>query len=140
MRHLSNVPLLLLVLIAYLGVVLLSGEGSAVLQRPVFSLTLFSGAEFRLDGNGIFLILGLFLLFFEVLKSTRVGASTVIDHLLSTFVFVGFLVAFIVVPAAGTQEFLALTLMSLIDVLSGFTVGIATARRDFGVDPSLHGG
>ncbi len=140
MRYLANFPLLLLVLLGYLGVTLLSADGNAALQHPLFGFTLFSGARFQLDGNGVFLILGLFLLFFEVLKSTRVGSSTVIDHLLSTFVFVGFLVAFIVIPAAGTQEFLALTLMSLIDVLSGFTVSIATARRDFGVDPHLHGG
>ncbi len=140
MRYLSNFPLLLLVLLGYLGVTLVSSEGSAVLHKTVLEFGLFSGARFRLDGNGIFLILGLVFLFFEVVKSTRLGSSTVVDHLLSTFVFVGFLVVFIVVPAAGTQEFLALTLMSLIDVLSGFTVSIATARRDFGVDPSLHGG
>jgi hypothetical protein len=44
-----------------------------------------------------------------------------------------FLVEFIVVPAAGTAVFALLGLMSLIDVMAGYAISIAVARRDLNI-------
>ena len=63
--------------------------------------------EVRSDGS-------LVALYVEMLKSTRTGTSSVIEHSLSVLLFVVFLIEFIVVPGAGTATFLLLTLMSLL--------------------------
>ncbi|MBT7411244.1 MAG: hypothetical protein HN826_16205, partial [Methylococcales bacterium] len=95
------------------------------------TLDLLSGAKFTLSGNELFLIIGLIFLYIEVLKSTKTSKDTIIDHLFSMIVFVVFLIEFIVVEKAGNTTFLLLMLMSFFDVISGFTVSISTARRDF---------
>ena len=69
-------------------------------------------------------------MFFEILKSTRTSNASVLDHLLSTFVFVAFLVEFLVIPAAATSVFFLLMIMALIDVMAGFSVSIRSAGRD----------
>jgi hypothetical protein len=56
----------------------------------------------------------------------------VLDHTLSTLVFVAYLVEFLTVQGCGTSTFFVLGLMALLDVISGFTVSIVAARRDFG--------
>jgi hypothetical protein len=43
---------------------------------------------------------------------------------------VAHLILFITVKEAGSASFLILTLMSLLDVLAGFLVSLASARRD----------
>ena len=53
-----------------------------------------------------------------------------IDHLLSTFVFVAFLVEFLLVPGAAHSVFFTLMLIALVDVLAGFSVSIRSAGRD----------
>lgn len=79
---------------------------------------------------------GMILFFFEMVKATRYSRGTSLDHLFSMVVFVIFLIELLVVPGAGTAMFLLLTFMSLLDVVAGFTVTIATARRDIGFGAS----
>ena len=43
----------------------------------------------------------LFVLFFEILKSTRTGGNSVVDHALSMIVFVVCLILFLIWPPAG---------------------------------------
>ena len=68
----------------------------------------------------------------EIFKATRTSMASVIDHTLSTLVFVAFIIEFVLVKGAGTSTFLILGLMSLFDVIAGFTVTIVAARRDIG--------
>ena len=70
------------------------------------------------------------LLFFEILKSTRTGRSSILEHMLSVGVFVLFLIEFLLVGAAASSVFFILMLMSIIDVIGGFTVSITSAGRD----------
>ena len=56
-----------------------------------------------------------------------------LDHTFSMLVFVGFLIEFLMVADCGTSTFFVLMLMSLLDVISGFTVSIVAARRDFAI-------
>jgi len=135
MRLIFNFPLFLVLLAAYILVAMASpaadGQG---LAGTLLQLELFSGAQFRLSTNGLFLGGGVIFLFLEMIKSTRTGPSSVMDHLLSTLVFAAYLVTFIVMRAAGNETFLLLTLMSAVDVLAGFTVTIAASRRDLMVE------
>ena len=80
------------------------------------------------------ILLGIVALYIELFKSTRTSSISIIDHTLSTFVLVGFLVSWMIFPWAGNSIFLILTFMSFLDVIAGFTITIAAARRDFAVD------
>jgi hypothetical protein len=75
-------------------------------------------------------LMALLLLFVEIMKSTRSGTSSIIDHLLSTVVFVLYLVEFLMVAGAATSLFFTLMVIALVDVLAGFSVSIRTAGRD----------
>jgi len=107
------------------------------LNDIIFGLTLPSGAEWAPTWGGVITLVGLITLYIEIFKSTRTSSISIVDHTLSTIVFVGFLVSWIVFPwtagEKGDSTFLLLTIMSFIDVIAGFTITIAAARRDFGL-------
>ncbi len=127
---LLNFPLLIIVVIIY-NVVIFSGGGS--LDSVVFSQSMISGAFWTLTLSDVLIVLALALLFIEILKSTRTGPGSIVDHLLSTLLFIGCLVEFLVVQAAATSTFFLITVITLIDVMAGYSVTIRSARRDFAV-------
>jgi predicted Co/Zn/Cd cation transporter (cation efflux family) len=67
-------------------------------------------------------------------KSTRTTNASVMDHLLSTFVFVAFLVEFLLVKGAAHSVFFTLMVIALVDVLAGFSVSMRAANRDINVN------
>ena len=79
------------------------------------------------------LLAGVLCLWVEVFKATRTSVASVVDHALSLVVFVIYLVEFLIVDRVGNTTFLILTLMAFTDVVSGFTVTIFTAKRDFSI-------
>ena len=79
------------------------------------------------------IVIALLLFFIEIVKSTRTSNASVIDHLLSTFVFVAFLVEFLLVEGAAHPVFFVLMVISLIDVLAGFSVSLRSAGRDVSI-------
>lgn len=102
-----------------------SGFGQALYQAQ-----LMSGGQWTFTlGDGL-IVISLIFLFFEVLKATRTGAGSILDHLLSTFVFIAFLVEFLLVAEAGTSVFFILLVIAFIDVVAGYSVSIRSARRD----------
>jgi hypothetical protein len=126
-------------LIAY-NLLMLTGDVQATLSSELFSANLISGALWQFTVHDAFIVAGVLILYFEIFKSTRTGLSSVLDHTLSTVVFVVFLIEFLTVAACGTSTFFVLGLMALLDVIAGFTVSIVAARRDFGVNPPGFGG
>jgi hypothetical protein len=82
--------------------------------------------------SDLLIILGVIFLYVEIFKSTRTGTTSIIEHGISMGTFLAFLIIFLTVKDAGSSTFLILTLMSLLDVVGGFTVTISTARRDWG--------
>jgi hypothetical protein len=133
---LKAISLFALPLIAYN--LMLFGDVRAMLASDLFVMVLPSQAQFHFTLADLFLVVGVFLLFVEILKATRTSMASVADHAVSTLVFVVFVIEFITVEAAGTATFLILGLMSLLDVVAGFTVTIAAARRDFAVGEGVH--
>ena len=127
------IPLFVLPLIAY-NVLMLTGDVQSSLSAGLFSVNLISGAVWSFSVHDAFIVAGVLILYFEIFKSTRTGVSSVLDHTLSTLVFVVYLIEFLTVAACGTSTFFILGLMALLDVISGFTVSIVAARRDFGVN------
>lgn len=127
-------PLLVLPFIIYNLVAFgLVGGMGAGWAAPVISVTMVSGGVWTLSVGDLLLLVGLAMLFLEVLKSTRTDSRSIVDHMLSTLLFIAFLVEFLLVPAAATSIFLLLTAMSLIDVIAGFSISIRAAGRDVSV-------
>lgn len=128
---LKNIPLMGLLLVAYNLIAFMGGPSIAdVLQATFIRATLPSEAELVIQFDHLFVLVGIVLLYVEVLKSARYSQDTIVDHALSMLVFVIFLIEFIVVEPCGTATFLILTFMALLDVIAGYTVSLSTARRD----------
>ena len=126
-------PLLVLALAAY-NIAMVTGHSFSVEGKDVFlNVHLISGATWAVGWSDAFLIGGLCLLFVEIMKSTRAGATATLEHVLSMFVFIAFLIEFLVVRGAGTNTFLVLGLMSLIDVMAGYAISIAVARKEMNI-------
>ncbi len=119
-----------IVVIAYNVMVFVTGPS---MDAPLFEAELLSGAAWTVTVSDGLLVSALILLFFEMVGSTRTSGTTVINHGLSLVVFICALVEFIVLPQFGTSTFFLITMFALLDVVAGFTVTIATARRDFSV-------
>ena len=126
------IPLFAFLLIAY-NVHMMFGGINASLSSQVASLGLMSGAQWNFTVSDLYIVLGVLTLYIEIFKSTGTGVVSVIDHSLSMIVFIIFLIEFLVVKSCGTSTFFILGLMSLLDVIAGFTVSIVAARRDFAV-------
>ncbi len=127
MRFLSAFPLLIFVLAAFN---LVFYSGSVALEDEVFRMVMTSGALLVLTVSDILIILSLSVLFLEVLKATGSGNATIMDHILSTGVFILALVEFLLVPQAGNAPFLILVIICFMDVVAGYAVTIRTAKRD----------
>ena len=127
MRFFAAFPFLALVLIAYN---VFAFSGGLNLEADMFVYDMMSGATFALTGGDVLVIAGLVLLFLEVIKAASIGTATILDHILSTGVFILALIEFLLVKQAGTAVFLILVIMCLIDVVAGYSVSIRSARRD----------
>jgi hypothetical protein len=127
-----GVPLLIVPFAIYNMVAfLLPGIGwSEELTR----IHMMSGAEWTFTPGELLVGLSVIVLFFEMLKATRMSTRTIIDHVLSTILFIGMIVEFLLVQQAATGTFFLLLVISFVDVAGGFTITIRTAQRDITVE------
>jgi hypothetical protein len=102
--------------------------------QVVARIHMLSGADFILTPEDIFITLSILLLFGEMMKSTKMSSRAIVDHLLSTLLFIAMLIEFLVVPQAATGTFFLLMVISFVDVVGGFTITIRTAQRDISLD------
>jgi hypothetical protein len=126
-------PLLLIPLAIYNIIAFLMP--GVTLAEPLLTLSLMSGAEWPVTLSDILLALGLLLLQLEIVKGARPGAKYLTDHLLSLVVFGGAAAEFLLLPRFGTSTYFLLTMLALVDFLSGialrvrrWTVTAAAAR------------
>jgi hypothetical protein len=94
------------------------------------------GQQWSVSLGDLFVLLGLFMLFFELIRATASNKTAIINHSLSMLVFVIALVAFLLFPGFQTSTFFLLTIMTLLDVLAGFIVTIVASRRELDISPS----
>jgi len=129
---LVNFPLFLISFALYNMIVFLTP--GVAWSDVLATVPMQSGATWTITlGDGL-IALSLLFLFFEVLKATRTSTRSMFDHILSTLVFIGALVEFLIVPQAATSVFAILLVMSLIDVMAGWSVSMRAARRDLTVE------
>lgn len=125
------VPLLVVPLVLYNIVgFLFFGGNPAGFANQLFAIFMPSKAPWVLTVGDLLVLVGLVCLFFEILKSTRTGNTSIVEHILSTGVFVIYLIEFILVGASASSAFFILMIMSLIDVIAGFSVSMSAAQRD----------
>ena len=97
--------------------------------NQLFTIPMVS-AKWSLTWSDVMLVIGLVCLFFEVIKSTNTGRNSVIEHMASTALFVVFLVEFLLFAPAASSTFFLLMIMTIVDVVAGFTISITGAGRD----------
>ncbi len=95
-------------------------------------ITMMSGGVWIFTWGDLLLLIGMVVLFIEIVKATYTGTASMIDHGLSMVVFIAFLVEFLLVSQASSSVFFLLMMAALIDVIAGFTIGIRVAKRDIG--------
>jgi hypothetical protein len=117
-------PLLLIPLALYNIIVFLMPGVS--IADPIFKLTLMSGDQWPVTLSDILLALAALMLMFEVVKGARPGAKFLTDHLLSLIVTGAAAAEFVLWKRFGTSTFFLLTLLSLVDFLTGVSL---RARR-----------
>jgi hypothetical protein len=124
-------PLLLVPLVIY-GILtyLIPVDWNAV----IFTVQMISGGEWKITISDVLIAVAILMLFLETIKATRTTSRSIVDHMLSTLIFVGALVAFLLLKEAATSTFALIVLICLVDVIGGYTVSIRTARRDYSIE------
>ena len=98
------------------------------------NITLASGGIWMLTVGDLTIAISILILFVELLKATRLSSRSIVDHLLSTLLFIVMLVEFLLVKQAATGTFFLLMTISLVDMVGGFSVTIRSAQRDITID------
>ena len=120
-------PLLLIPLAIYNIIAFLMRDVS--FAAPLVTVPLLSGTGWPVTLSDVLLTLGILLLLCEVIKGARPGAKYLTDHLLSLLVFGGAAAEFVLLPQFGTSTFFLLTLLALVDFLSGIALRTRRGRR-----------
>ncbi len=113
-------PLLLIPLAIYNIIAFLMRDVS--FAAPLFTVPLPSGTGWPVTLTDGLLTLGILMLLCEIIKGARPGAKYLTDHLLSLLVFGGAAAEFVLLPQFGTSTFFLLTLLALVDFLSGISL------------------
>src|SRR5262245_54903452 len=125
--YLIAFPLLLLPFVLYNMVAFLLDMD---FTTTLFNVPLLSGRSMAVSMGDLLVLLGIVLLYVEILKATRMSSKAIMDHVLSFVLFIIMVIEFIAIPKAATSTFLILMALSFVDVIGGFTVTIRTAQRD----------
>ncbi len=132
-----SLPWIMVSFLFYNGIVVYAGFDkkaiSDILTYEPFGISMISGETFSVTIGTIVLISAMVALFIEILKATETRSLAILDHGLSVVVFIVCLIEFLTVRGAATDVFFFITLLALIDVVAGFSVGIRAARRDFNI-------
>jgi len=101
---------------------------------PVTTVHMMSGEDWGLTWEDMLLAVAILLLAVEIIKSTRMGRRSIVDHVLAMALFIAMLVEFLLVRQAGTSTFFLLMMIGLVDVLVGFIVSIRSSQRQVEIE------
>jgi len=102
---------------------------------PVTTVHMMSGQDWVVTWEDLLIAFTILLLAVEIIKSTRIGMRTIVDHMLAMLLFIAMLVEFLLVERAGTSTFFLLTMIAVVDVLVGFTVSVRSSQRQIEIEP-----
>lgn len=110
------------------------------MDTQVFGIKMVSKETWTVTISDLILVFALIFLFIEIIRATNIRTAAVTNNALSMFVFILALIEFLIVPGFSTSTFFLIVVMTLIDTIAGFIIGMISARRDIGLDPTgLHG-
>ena len=139
MRIFTVFPLMAIPVAIY-NVIALSGSNFSTAEKvrermdaEFLSIPMASEAMWSVTPGHALISLTVLLLFFELLKSTGIGRAAVMNHAFSLILFIICLIEFLMFHAFATSVFFLIMMMALLDVMAGFMVTIASARRDFAI-------
>ncbi len=132
--YLLGFPLLLIPFAIYNIVAFILQLPPDIWTAQAYAVPMMSGQVWKLTWEDTFLALSIFLLWIEIIKSTRAGSRVIMDHVLAMILFIAMLVEFLLVKSAGTSTFFLLVVIGLVDVLAGFIIGIRGATRQVEFD------
>ncbi len=122
-------PLLLIPFVIYNIVAFILRLPDDIWTTQAATVHMMSGQDWVLTWEDLLLAFSIFLLWIEIIKSTRMGMRSIMDHILAMALFVAMLVEFLLVRQAGTSTFFLLMIIALVDVLAGFIVSIRSSQR-----------
>jgi hypothetical protein len=125
-------PLLLIPFAIYNMIAFLTPGASW--DAPVTTVDMMSGQDWVLTWEDILIAFSIFLLWIEIIKSTRLGMRQVMDHILAIALFIAMLAEFLLVQKAGTSTFFLLMTIGLVDVLAGLVMSARKSRRQIEVE------
>jgi len=100
------------------------------MAQALFTIDMANNVKWVVHTGDLFVFASIVILFIELLKSTQSGRVAIINHSLSMLLFIACLVEFLLHRHFATSTFFLMTSMVLLDVLAGFIVSIASARRE----------
>jgi hypothetical protein len=103
-------------------------------SAELFTVPMLSKVSLSVTMGDVLVIFAILILYVEILKATRVGSRSIVDHMLSLILFLAMLGEFMILPQAATSTFLLLVTLNFIDVVGGFTITIRTSQRDFSLE------
>jgi hypothetical protein len=127
-------PLLLIPFVIYNIVAFILRLPDDTWTTRAISVHMMSQQDWNMTWEDLLIAFSILLLWIEIIKSTRIGMRSVMDHLLAMALFVGMLVEFLLVKEAGTSTFFLLMIIALVDVLGGFVIGMRSGRRQIEID------
>ncbi len=122
-------PLLLIPFVIYNIVAFIFRLPDDIWTTQAATVHMMSGQDWVLTWEDLLLAFSIFLLWIEIIKSTRMGMRSTMDHILAMALFVAMLVEFLLARQAGTSTFFLLMVIALVDVLAGFIVSIRSSQR-----------
>ncbi|MEI9994566.1 MAG: hypothetical protein WDM91_08225 [Rhizomicrobium sp.] len=128
------VPVVIYNLIVFFGGVLFHMNiQDALSSAHALPIRMFSGEAWNFSFGDLLILLTLALLFVEVVKATRTTSREIINHGLSMLTFVIALIEFITLKGFASSPFFFIMIMTLFDVIAGYTISIVAAEHDLGL-------
>jgi len=122
-------PLLLIPVAICNIIVFLMPDLSLAGPVPLFSVTLPSQDLLHISLKDMLVSLSILLLLLEVMRAARPASKYFTDHFLSLLVFAGAAYEFLMLPKFGNATFLTITLVALVDFLTGISLRARRPRR-----------
>ena len=103
-------------------------------SQEVTTFHMMSGADWSPTWSELLVAIAGLMLFFEIIKARRLSTRSIVDHALSTLLFIGMAAEFVLVSQAASGTFFLLLVISFIDVAGGFTMTIRSTQHDIAID------
>jgi hypothetical protein len=103
-------------------------------SAPFARIVLRSGAEWTIAPGEILIAFSILILLVELVKFTRIGVRSWVDHGLALLLFAGMTAEFVLVQAVASPTFFLLLVISFVDFVGGIAVAVSLRRRDVVID------